>query len=120
MCDATTVADYKCLEMTLNEIAEENVEIRPFVLFWEPQKSHAFKPFHGGGLPGGNMLEQGNKTFKPSLSLQAMRLVHESDVDDVEGVVTNGLLFLLENDVGVEDVDWQLILDFEIGTQKDG
>ena len=45
MCEATTVADYECLKTTLNEIAEENVEIPPFVLFWEPRKSHVFKPF---------------------------------------------------------------------------
>ena len=67
----------------MNEIAEENVEIRPFVLFWEPQKSHVFKPYHGGGLPGMNMSEQANKTFKPSMSSQAMRLVHAAKYDTV-------------------------------------
>ena len=65
----------------MNEIAEENAEIRPFVLFWEHRKSHVFKPYCGGGLPGVNMSEQGNKTFKPSMSSQAMRLVHAAKYD---------------------------------------
>ena len=65
----------------MNEIAKENAEIRPFVLFWEHRKSHVFKPYRGGGLPGVNMSEQGNKTFKPSMSSQAMRLVHAAKYD---------------------------------------
>ena len=81
MCEATTVADYKWLEITLNEIAEDNPEIQPFVMFWEPWKSHVFKPYRGGGLPGVNMSEQANKTFKPTVSPQAMRLVHAAKYD---------------------------------------
>ena len=81
MCEATTIADYECLEVTLDEIAEQNVEIRPFVSFWEPHKSHVFKPYRGGGLPGVNMSEQGNRSFKPSVSSQAMRLVHAAKYD---------------------------------------
>ena len=81
MCDATTVADYERLEIILNEIAEDNPEIRPFVLFWEPWKSHVFKPYRGGGLPGVNMSEQGNKTFTPTVSPQAMCLVHAAKYD---------------------------------------
>ena len=81
MCDTTTVADYERLEITLNEIAEDNPEIRPFVMFWEPRKSHVFKPYRGGGLPGVNMSEQANKTFKPTVSPQAMRLVHAAKYD---------------------------------------
>ena len=67
----------------MNKIAEENAEIRPFVLFWKPWKSHVFKPYYGGGLPDVNMSEQGNKTFKPSMSSKAMRLVHASKYDTV-------------------------------------
>ena len=81
MCEATTVADYERLEVTLDEIAKQNVEIRPFVSFWEPHKSHVFKPYRGGGLPGVNMSEQGNRSFKPSVSSQAMRLLHAAKYD---------------------------------------
>ena len=42
-----------------------------------------FKLYRGGGLPGVNMSEQGNKTFKPSISSQAMRLVHAAKYDTV-------------------------------------
>ena len=78
MCDVTTVADYNCLKQVLDDLAERNPEIKPFVLYWDPRRSHIFKPFRGSGLPGVNMSEQGNVTFKPS---QTMRLVHAAKYD---------------------------------------
>ena len=47
-------------------------------MYWDPHRSHIFKPFRGSGLPGVNMSEQGNVTFKPS---QTMRLVHAAKYD---------------------------------------
>ena len=47
-------------------------------MYWDPRRSHIFKPFRGSGLPGVNMSEQGNVTFKPS---QTMRLVHAAKYD---------------------------------------
>ena len=78
MCDVTTVANYNHLKQVLDDLAERNPEIKPFVLYWDPQRSHIFKPFRGSGLPGVNMSEQGNVTFKPS---QTMRLVHAAKYD---------------------------------------
>ena len=34
-------------------------------MYWEQRKSHIFPPFHGGGIPGLNMSEPGNKSIKP-------------------------------------------------------
>ena len=68
MCEVTTVADYNRLKAKLDEIALNNPEIKPFIIYWHPCRSHVFKPFRGAGLPGVNMSEQGNKSFKPSSS----------------------------------------------------
>ena len=66
------------MKQVLDDLAEQNPEIKPFVLYWDPRRSHIFKPFRGSGLPGVNMSEQGNVTFKPS---QTMRLVHAAKYD---------------------------------------
>ena len=78
MCDVTTVADYNCLKQVLDDLAEQNPEIKPFVMYWDPCRNHIFKPFRGSGLQGVNISEQGNVTFKPS---QTMRLVHAAKYD---------------------------------------
>ena len=66
LCDVTTVADYNCLKLVLDKLADRNPEIKPFILYWDPRKSHIFQPFCGAGLPGVNLSEQGNASFKRS------------------------------------------------------
>ena len=78
LCDVTTVADYNHLKLVLDDLAERNPQIKPFILYWDPRKSHIFRPFCGAGLPDVNLLEQGNASFKPS---QTMRLVHTAKYD---------------------------------------
>ena len=78
LCDVTTVADYNRLKLVLDDLAEQNPQIKPFILYWDPRKSHIFRPFRGAGLPGVNLSEQGNASFKPS---QTMRLVHAAKYD---------------------------------------
>ena len=78
MCDVTTVAAYYRLKATLDKLTARNPEIKPFVMYWDPRRSHIFKPFRGGGLPGVNLSEQGNASFKPS---KTMRLVHAAKYD---------------------------------------
>ena len=78
MVETTTVADYNKLKAVLDKIAKDNPEIKPFVSYWDLRKSHIFKPFRGGGLPGVNLSEQGNASFKPS---KTMRLVHAAKYD---------------------------------------
>ena len=80
MCDVTTVADYNRLKAILDDISEESLEIKPFILYWDPRHSHVFQPFRGMGLPGVNMSEQANKSFKP-MSSKAMRLVNAAKYD---------------------------------------
>ena len=62
----------------LDEISRRNPEIKGFLKHWQLRKSHTFSPFRGGGLPGVNMSEQGNASFKPA---KTMRLVHAAKYD---------------------------------------
>ena len=78
LCDVTTVADYNHLKLVLDDLAERNPQIKPFILYWDPRKSHIFRPFCRAGLPDVNLSEQGNASFKPS---QTMRLVHAAKYD---------------------------------------
>ena len=78
LCDVTTVADYNHLKLVLDDLAKRNPQIKPFILYWDPRKSHIFRPFCGAGLPDVNLLGQGNASFKPS---QKMRLVHTAKYD---------------------------------------
>ena len=78
LCDVTTFAHYNCLKLVLDELVDRNPEIKPFILYWDPRKSHIFQPFHGAGLPGVNLSEEGNASFKPS---QMMILVHAVKYD---------------------------------------
>ena len=80
MCDVTTVADYNRLKGILDDIFEESPKIKPFILYWDPRHSHVFQPFRGTGLPGVNMSEQANKSFKPTSS-KAMHLVNAAKYD---------------------------------------
>ena len=78
LCNVTTVTDYNHLKLVLDDLAERNPEIKPFILDRDPRKCHIFRPFHGAGLPGVNLSEQGNASFKPS---QTMRLVIAAKYD---------------------------------------
>ena len=42
LCDVTTVADYNHLKLVLDDLAEQNPQIKPFILYWDPHKSHIF------------------------------------------------------------------------------
>ena len=42
LCDVTTVADYNRLKLVLDDLAERNPQIKPFILYWDPRKSHIF------------------------------------------------------------------------------
>ena len=69
MCCVMTVAGFNMLMAELKEIAEKYQELQGFVAYWEPRKGHVFAPFRGGGLPGLNMSEPGNVTFKPPTTI---------------------------------------------------
>ena len=78
MCRVTTVAAFKELITELKQIADLYPDLHPFVKYWELRKTHVFAPFRGGGLPGLNMSEPGNASFKPA---GTMRLVHAAKYD---------------------------------------
>ena len=78
MCRVTTVAAFKELITEMKQIADLYPELHPFVKYWDLRKTHVFAPFRGGGLPGLNMSEPGNASFKPA---GTMRLVHAAKYD---------------------------------------
>ena len=78
MCRVTTVAAFKELITELKQIADLYPELHPFVKYWDLRKTHVFAPFRGGGLPGLNISEPGNASFKPA---GTMRLVHAAKYD---------------------------------------
>ena len=78
MCQVTTVSAFNDLITELKLIADIYPEIQGFVKYWELRKTHVFSPFRGGGLPGMNMSESGNASFKPA---GTMRLVHAAKYD---------------------------------------
>ena len=78
MCRVTTVSAFNDLINELRLIADIYPELQAFVKYWELRKTHVFAPFRGGGLPGMNMSESGNASFKPA---GTMRLVHAAKYD---------------------------------------
>ena len=56
----------------IKKTGNEFPELKAFIMYWEQRKSHVFPPFRGGGIPGLNMSEPGNKPIKP---VNTMRLV---------------------------------------------
>ena len=78
MCQVTTVSAFDDLMTELKLIADIYPEIQGFVKYWELRKTHVFSPFRGGSLPGMNMSESGNASFKPA---GTMRLVHAAKYD---------------------------------------
>ena len=78
MCRVTTVSAFNDLMTKLKLISDIYPELQGFVKYWELRKTHVFSPFRGGGLPGMNMSESGNASFKPA---GTMRLVHTAKYD---------------------------------------
>ena len=80
----------------LKEIAEKYQELQGFVAYWEPWKSHVFAPFRGGGLPGLNMSEPGNVTFKPPTTV---RLVKAAIYDVVSMLHQESQIYMFERNL---------------------
>ena len=78
ICRVTTVSAFNDLMTELKLISDIYPELQGFVKYWELRKTHVFSPFRGGGLPGMNMSESGNASFKPA---GTMRLVHAAKYD---------------------------------------
>ena len=53
-------------------------EIKAFLRYWDFRKSHVFGPFRGCGVPGVNLAEPANRTFKPP---QKLSLVEAAKYD---------------------------------------
>ena len=89
LCTVTTVAKYRIIKSQLDEIAKVYPEITSWIDWWNECHKHIFGPFHGGGLPGVNLSEQGNVGWRSS----TMRLVHATKCDVTSMILQNKKLF---------------------------
>ena len=78
LCHVTTVAKYTILKSKLDEIAKMSPRIVKWIDWWHQRRSHIFGPFHYPGLPGVNLAEQGNSSWKCK---KPLRLVHAAKSD---------------------------------------
>ena len=78
MCCVTTVSTFNDLLTKLKLIGDIYPELQAFVKDWELRETHVFALFRGGSLPGMNMSESGNASFKPA---GTMHLVHTVKYD---------------------------------------
>ena len=69
LCECTTVVQYDEIFAELRKIGEKYSEIKAFLKYWDFRKSHVFGPFRGYGVPGVNLSEPANQTFKPPQKL---------------------------------------------------
>ena len=96
LCQATTITQYKDFFGQLRFIARTYPEVNAFLKYWDLRKSHVFPPFRGGGLPGVNLSEQGNASFKPP---QTMRLVHAAKYDVSSMILQESQINLFEKNM---------------------
>ena len=78
LCHVTTVAKYTVLKSKLDEIAKMSPRITKWIDWWHERRSHIFGPFWYPGLPGVNLAEQGNSSWKRK---KPLRLVHAAKND---------------------------------------
>ena len=78
LCDCTTIAQYNEIFAELKIIGDKYPEVQGFLKYWDFRKSHVFGPFRGCGVPGVNLSEPANHTFKPP---QTLSLVEAAKYD---------------------------------------
>ena len=92
LCTATTVAKYNVIKSQLDEIAKVYPTIDSCINWWHRCRKHIFDPFHGAGLPGVNLSEQGNAGW----CTRTVRLVHAAKYDMATMILQEKQLFKFE------------------------
>ena len=92
----TTVARHEILKGKLEEMARTTPSLWSWIEWWDIRRLHIFRPFCHGRLPGCNLSEQGNKSWK---STGPMRLVHASHNDVITMMFQETLVKLFEENL---------------------
>ena len=92
LCTATTVAKYNVIKSQLDEIAKVYPTIESWIDWWHECRKHIFGPFHGAGLPGVNLSEQGNAGW----CTRTLQLVHAAKYDTATMILQEKQLFKFE------------------------
>ena len=84
LCLISVVSKYNVLKVKLDELAKIAPVLEKWIEWWHLRRSHIFCPFRTPGLPGVNLTEQGNSSWKPK---KPLRLVHAAKNDTVTMVL---------------------------------
>ena len=90
LCLVTTVLKYNIPKVKLDELSKLAPELEKWMEWWHLQRSHIFGPFRIPGLPGVNLTEQGNSSWKPK---KPLRLVHTAKNDTATMVLQEEELY---------------------------
>ena len=78
LCVVTMISKYNVLKAKLDEVTKIALAPEKWIEWWHLRRSHIFGPFRTPGLPGVNLAEQGNSSWKPK---KPLRLVHAAKND---------------------------------------
>ena len=65
LCVVTTVSKYNILKGKLDELSILAPALEKWIEWWHLHRSHIFGAFRMPGLPGANLAQQGNSSWKP-------------------------------------------------------
>ena len=69
--------------------------IESWIDWWNERRKHIFGPFHGAGLPGVNLSEQGNAGWRT----RTLCLAHAAKYDVASMVLQEKQIFKFENNI---------------------
>ena len=90
LCLVTTILKYDILKGKLDELLKLVPALEKWIELWHLHRSHIFGPFRMPGLPGVNLTEQGNSSWKPK---KPLRLVHAAKNDTATMVLQEEELY---------------------------
>ena len=95
LCTATTVVKYNVIKSQIDEIAKMYPGIESWIDWWHKRRKHIFGPFHGAGLPGVNLSEQGNTGWWT----RTLHLAHAAKYDTTTMILQEKQMFKFEHNI---------------------
>ena len=90
LCLVTIVSKYNILKAKLDELSKLTPVLEKWIEWWHLRRNHIFGPFRMPGLPGVNLVEQGNSSWKLK---KPLRLVHVAKNDTATMVLQEEELY---------------------------
>ena len=86
----------QCYKSQVDEIVKIYPAIDSWIGWWHKHRNHIFGPFHGAGLPGVNLSEQGNVGWHT----RTLQLVHAAKYAMASMILQEKQLFKFEHNTG--------------------